>query len=100
MDNRLSWTPLQYANDEETYSVPTIGIYKDEGENFDDVLHIMHITVGSFVIHLVGKKNEEEFDKFSFAVTEMEMGVPVHVGFISIPADYETGIYPPNWVSL
>jgi hypothetical protein len=99
MDNRMSWTPLQYANDEETSSVPTIGIYKDEGENCDDVLHIMHITVGSLVIHLVGKKNEEEFNQFAFALTYDDMGVPVHVGFIHIPSDGETGIHLPNWTS-
>ena len=102
IDDRLSWTPLQHGNDEESYCVPTIGIYKDEGENLDYVLHIMHITVGSLVIHLVGKKDEEEFNRFSFALTKEDMGVPVHVGFIHIPADGETGIYPPlppNWTS-
>ena len=60
----------------------------------------MHITVGSFVVHLVGKKSAEDFDRFTQTVLDEDMGVPVHVGFIHIPADGGTGIHPPTWGSL
>ncbi len=98
-DNRLSRIPLQHRGGDGEYSTPTIGIFKDEGDHLDDALHIMHITVGSFVVHLVGKESAEDFDRFTQAVLDEDMGVPVHVGFIHIPADGETGIYPPNWIS-
>jgi hypothetical protein len=99
-DSRLSWIPLQHGGGKGKYSTPTIGIFKYEGDHLDDALHIMHITVGSFVAHLVGKKSAEDFDRFTQAVLDEDMGVPVHVGFIHIPADGETGIHPSNWGSL
>ena len=98
-DNRLSWIPLQHGGGDGEYLTPTIGIFKNEEDHLDDVLHIMHITVGSFVVHLVGKKSAEDFDRFTQAVLDEDMGVPVHVGFIHIPADGETGINLPHWVS-
>jgi hypothetical protein len=55
-DNRLSWIPLQHGGGDGEYSTPTIGIFKHEGVHLDDPLHIMHITVGSFVVHLVGRR--------------------------------------------
>ena len=98
-DDRLSWIPLQNGGGDGNYSTPTIGIFKDDGDHLDEALHIMHITVGSFVVHLVGKKGAEDFDRCTQAVLDEDMGVPVHVGFIHIPADGETSIYPPNWES-
>ena len=77
-----------------------MGSFKYEGDHLDDALHIIHITVGSFVVHLVGKKSAEDFDRFTQAVLDEHMGVPVHVGFIHIPADGEAGIHSPYWVSL
>ena len=99
VDTRLSWSPLQHGSRRGKYSSPTIGIFKHEGDHLDDALHIMYITVGSFVVHLVGKKSAEDFDRFTKTILDEDMGVPVHVGFIHIPADGETGIHPPNWVS-
>ena len=99
-DIRLSWIPLQHGDGDGENSTPTIGIFKHEGDHLDDALHIMHITVGSFVVHLVGKKAAEDFDHFTQAVLDEDMGVSVHVGFIHIPADGEEGIHPPYWVSL
>ncbi len=96
-DDRLTWIPIQYGEREDDLSVSTIGIFKDETNDLDDMLYIMHITVGSYVIHLVGKKSAGDFDRFAKTLID-EMGVPVHVGFIHIPADGERDIYPPNWV--
>ena len=99
-DNRLSRIPLQHGGGDGEYSTPTIGIFKHEGNHLDDALHIMHITVGSFVVHLVGKKSSDDFDRFTQTLLDEDMGVPVHVGFINIPATGENGIHPPTWGNL
>ncbi len=67
-DDRLSWIPLQRGGGDGEYSTPTIGIFKDDGDHLDDALHIMH--VGSYVVHLVGKKSAEDFDRFTQAVID------------------------------
>ena len=86
VDTRLSWTPIQLGSGSGKYSTPTIGVYKQDGVRLDDALHIMHIMVGSFVVHLVGRRSQDDFDRLTQTLLEEDMGVPVHVGFINIPA--------------
>ncbi len=41
----------------------------------DKAVHIMHITVGTSAVHLVGKKSVMEFDMFTMSLYEEDMGL-------------------------
>ena len=68
----------------------------------DKAVHIMHITVGTSTVHLVGKKSAMEFDMFNMSLYEEDMGLLNQAGYIHILGDGEEvhAISPPNWESL
>ena len=41
-------------------TLPKVGIFMDNQENPDETMHILHIAIGSFVIHLVGEKTASQ----------------------------------------
>jgi hypothetical protein len=65
-------------------------------------MHIFHITVGAFVVHLVGEKSAEDFDKLANALNELKWDLLFEAGHIHILADGEKehAIPPPYCKSL
>ena len=79
-----------------------IGVSRDVKLDPDKTVHIMHITVGTSAVHLVGKKSVMEFDMFTMSLYEEDMGILNQAGYIHILGDGEEvhAISPPNWESL
>ncbi len=65
-----------------------IGTFRGEEEDPDKAMHIFHIiTVGAFVVHLVGEKSAEDFDLLANALMKLEWGLLFQAGYIHILAD-------------
>ena len=66
----------------------------------DKAVHIMHITVGTSAVHLVGKKSVMEFNMFTMSLYEEDMGLLNQAGYIHILKDTGDVQYVHNWESL
>ena len=60
----------------------------------------VHITVGTSTVHLVGKKSAMEFDMFTMSLYEDGMGPFNQAGYIHILKDRGDLQYVHNWESL
>ena len=87
VDKRFTYVPLCYGDGEEDSTSPVIAIIRDDESDPDKVLHIFHIIVGAFVVHLVGKKDAEHFDRLAHELREADWGVPFKAGHIQLPKD-------------
>ena len=79
-----------------------ISIFRDDENDPDKAMHIFHIRVGAFVVHLVGQKDEKELDYLTTALKEYKWGLHFEAGHIHILADKEEehSIAPPYWEGL
>ena len=66
----------------------------------DKAVYIMHITVGTSTVLLVGKKSAMEFDMFTMSLYEEDMGLLNQAGYIHILKDKGDVQYVHNWESL
>ena len=92
VDKRFTWISMYAGDGEPDSKSPGIGILRDDENDPDKALHILHIIVGAFVVHLVGKKDAEHFDCLAKHLMEMEWGLLFEAGHIHVP--------PPYWESL
>ena len=71
----------------------------DTQDDPDETMHILHISIGSFVIHLVGEKSAVEFDCFTECFRDEGQGVPIFAGHIQVQEDEEAEpvTSPPEW---
>ena len=71
----------------------------DNQENPNETMHILHIAIGSFVIHLVGEKSAVEFDRFTECFCDEGQGLPIFAGQIQVQKDEdaEPPSSPPEW---
>ena len=74
----------------------------DNQENPDEsheTMHILHIAIGSFVIHLVGEKSAVEFDRFTRCFCDQGQGLPIFAGHIQAQKDKDAvpATSPPEW---
>ena len=65
VDKWFTWIPMYAGDGEPDSKSPGIGILRDDENDPDKALHIFHITVGAFVVHLVGEKDAEHFDRLA-----------------------------------
>ena len=59
VDKRFTWFSMYAGDGEPDSKSPGIGILRDDENDPDKALHIFHIIVGAFVVHLVGQKDAE-----------------------------------------
>ena len=59
VDKRFTWFPVYHGDGEPDSKSPGIAILRDDENDPDKALHIFHIIVGAFVVHLVGQKDAE-----------------------------------------
>ena len=99
---QLTWIPINAGEAPEDSMTLMIGVSRDVELDPDKTVHIMHITVGTSAVHLVGKKSVMEFDMFTMSLYEEDMGLLNQAGYIHILGDGEEvhSISPPNWESL
>ena len=71
---QLTWIPINAGEAPEDSMTPMIGVSRDVELDPDKSVHIMHITVGTSAVHLVGKKSVMEFDMFTMSLYEEDMG--------------------------
>ncbi len=57
VDDRFAWIPLHSGDVEKDSKSPMISTFSDEEDDPDKVMHVFHITVGAFVVHLVGENS-------------------------------------------
>jgi len=84
VDDRLTWIPLYSGDGEKDPKSPMISIFRDDEDDSDKAMHIFHITVGAFVVHLVGEKSAEDFNKLANALNELKWGLLFEAGHIHI----------------
>ena len=84
---QLTWIPINAGEAPEDSMTPMIGVSWDVELGPDRAVHIMHITVGTSAVHLVGKKSVIEFDMFTMSLYEEDMGLLNHAGYIHILGD-------------
>ncbi len=77
-----------------------IGVSRDVELDPDNAVHIMHITVGTSAVHLVGKKSAMEFDMLTMSLYEEDMGLLSQAGYIHILKDKGNEQYVHNRESL
>ena len=65
-----------------------IGVFRDDELDPDKAVHIMHITVGTSAVHIVGKESAMEFDMFAMSLYEEDMGLLNQAGYIHILKDH------------
>ena len=82
--------PLCSGDGEEDSTSPAIAIIRDDESDPDKALHILHIIVGAFVVHLVGKKDVEHFDRLAHELMEAEWGLLFKAGHIQLLADWKS----------
>ncbi len=70
-----------------------ISIFRNEENDPDKAMHIFQITVGAFVVHLVGEKSAEDFDQLANALLLFEAG---HIHILA-DGEEEHAIPPPYW---
>ena len=99
---QLTWIPINAGEAPEDSMTLMIGVSRDVNLDPDKTVHIMHISVGTSAVHLVGKKSAMEFDMFTMLLYEEDMGLLNQAGYIHILGDGEDvhAISPPNWESL
>ncbi len=73
---QLTWIPINAGEAPEDSMTHMIGVSRDVVLDPDKTVHIMHITVGTSAVHLVGKKSAMEFDMFTMSLYEEDMGQP------------------------
>ena len=98
---QLTWIPINAgeapdSGPEESMTL-MIGVSRDVNLDPDKTVHIMHITVGTSAVHLVGKKSVMEFD---MSLYEEDMGLLNQAGYIHILKDKGDVQYVQNWESL
>ena len=81
---------------------PMISIFRDDEYDPDKAMHIFHITLGAFVVYLIGEKSAEDFDQLANTLKEPKWGLIFESGHIHILADGEEehAIPPPYWEIL
>jgi hypothetical protein len=89
VDKRFTWFPVYNGDGEPDSKPPGIGILRDDENDPDKAMHIFHIIVGAFVVHLVGEKDAEHFDRLANELKEMKWGLLFEAGHIHILADLE-----------
>ena len=101
VDKRFTYVPMYSGDGEPDSTSPAIAIIRDDESDPDKALHICHIIVGAFVVHLVGKKDAEHFNCLAKHLMEMEWGLLFEAGHIHILADGEKEhtVPPPYWKS-
>ena len=99
---QFTWIPINAGEAPEDSMTPMIGVFKDVELDPDKAVHIMHITVGTSAVHLVGKKGAMEFDMFTMSLYEEDMGLLNQAGYIHILGDGEEVhvTSQPNWEIL
>ena len=97
---QLTWIPINAGEAPEDFMTPMIGVSRDVELDPDKAVHIMHITVGTSEVHLVGKKSAMEFDMFTMSLYEEDMGLLNQAGYIHILKDTGDVQYVHNWESL
>ena len=99
---QLTWIPINAGESLEDSMRRMIVVSMDVELDPDMAVHIVHITVGTSAVHLVGKKSVMEFDMFTMSLYEEDMGLLNQAGYIHIIRDGEEvhAISPPNWESL
>ena len=97
---QLTWIPINAGEAPEDSMTPMIGVSWDVELDPDKAVHIMHITVGTSAVHLVGKKSAMEFDMFTMSLYEEDMGLLNQAGYIHILKDKGDVQYIQNWESL
>ena len=95
---QFTWIPNNAGEAPEDSMTPMIGVSWNVELDPDKAVHIMHITVGTSTVHLVGKKSAMEFDMFTMSLYEEDMGLLNQAGYIHILWDGEEvhAISPPN----
>ena len=101
---QLTWIPINAgeapdSGPEESMTL-MIGVSRDVNLDPDKTVHIMHITVGTSAVHLVGKKSVTEFNMFTMSLYEEDMGLLNQAGYIHILKDKGDVQYVQNWESL
>ena len=81
---QLTWFPINAGEAQEDSMTPMIGVSWDVELDPDKAVHIMHITVGTSAVHLVGKKSAMEFDMFTMSLYDEDMGLLNQAGYIHI----------------
>ena len=101
---QLTWIPINAGeapdSGPEDSMTLMIGVSRDVNLDPDKTVHIMHITVGTSAVHLVGKKSVMEFNMFTMSLYEEDMGLLNQAGYIHILKDKGDVQYVHNWESL
>ena len=82
VDKRFTWFPMYAGDGEPDSKSPGIGILGDDENDPDKALHVFHIIVGAFVVHHVGKKDVEHFDRLAHELMEAEWGLLFKAGHL------------------
>ena len=90
VDKRFTYVPLYSGDGEPDSTSPAIAIIRDDESDPDKALHIFHIIVGAFVVHLVGKKDVQHFDRLAHELMEAEWGLLFKAGHIQLLADWKS----------
>ena len=97
---QLTWIPINAGEAPEDSMTLMIGVSRDVKLDPDKTVHIMHITVGTSAVHLVGKKSVMELDMFTMSLYEEDMGLLNQAGYIHILKDRGDVQCVHTWESL
>jgi hypothetical protein len=100
VNEQLAWIPINTGGVPKDPMTIMIGVFGDDELDPDKTVHMIHITVGAFMVHLVGKKSEMEFDIFAMSLYEEDMGLLIQAGYFHILKDRREVQYVHAWESL
>ena len=75
VNKKFTYHTVYFGDGEDDSTSPKITVTTDEEEDPIKALHICHIMVGVFVVHLVARKDAEHFDRLAHELMEAEWGV-------------------------
>ena len=60
-----NWTLMQSAGEYDNSIITKVGVCKNYDDHSDKALQLLHISTGSFMVHLVGERSDDDFDRFA-----------------------------------
>ena len=99
MEGRYGWTLIQPEGELDGVTLPKVGVFMDTQDDLDETRHILHISIGSFMIHLVEEKSVVEFDRFTECFCDEGQDLPIFAGHIQVQKNEyaEPPTSPPEW---
>ena len=87
VDKRFTHHTVAFGDGEDDSTSPKITFIMDEEEDPVKALHVCHIMVGAFVVHLVGRKDAEHFDRMAHELMEADWGTVFLAGHLELLMD-------------